>query len=331
MLLIKVYDSTFTTLLETIKGDLILWDITFTWNVNWWLGNTTIQIWKEITNTDYNLWNIIKIVKYDDNNKNWADLYLWYVVKIWRTQTTSRQYIELSCLGIASVLTEKGIGKAYANKPAGQIIREMITWIAWLNFDITTIPDWPNMWTWTVNWTIAQCITTICESINRKWFVDGNGTVFFFQKPTTPTHYFTNRKDVESIEIKEDMQEMVNTVYMVSADLIQNSSYSDAVSVATYWTKYYTEQTRIYWQTALDLYAQNYVNARKDPKKETTIVVNRQYPIETIKPWDTIKIRNFEYAFDNIEIIKIQYTQDKCILYLDRYISFGEQIKSLVN
>jgi len=58
--------------------------------------------------------------------------------------------------------------------------------------------------------------------------------VFFFQKPTTPTHYFTNRKDVESIEIKEDMQEMVNTVYMVSADLIQNSSYSDAVSVATY-------------------------------------------------------------------------------------------------
>jgi len=30
-------------------------------------------------------------------------------------------------LGIASVLTEKGIGKAYANKPAGQIIREMIT------------------------------------------------------------------------------------------------------------------------------------------------------------------------------------------------------------
>ena len=76
-------------------------------------------------------------------------------------------------------------------------------------------------------------------------------------------------------------------------------------------------------QTNVDNYAINYVNERKDPKKEATIVINRKYFIESLQPGDTIKVRNFAYTFENIEIQKVTYTQDRAILYLDRYVSLG--------
>lgn len=331
MLVVKVYDSSFTTLKETIKWSLLLWDITFTANKNGWQGNTTFEIAKEITNTDYSLWDIVKVMRYDEQTKDWRPLYMGYVTKLGRKQDTSRQYIQLHCIGMASLFTEREIAKNYNNKPAWQLIREIIVWIPGINFDTTTIPDWPITTNdWIVSWTIAEAITTIAESVGWNWYVDGKGTVYFFETPTSPTHYFTNKRDVESIEIQEDMQEMVNSVRVQNGDMTQEVSYQDPISIAQYGEKYQYVQSKIYGTNALNLYAENYVNARKDPKKETTIVINRKYPIETIKPWDTIKLRNFAYPFDNIQIEKIQYTQDKCIVYLDRYISFGLQIKSLV-
>ena len=85
----------------------------------------------------------------------------------------------------------------------------------------------------------------------------------------------------------------------------------------------------IYWQDAIDTYAQEYVNERKDLKRKTEIIVNSTYTIESIKPGDTVKIRNFAYVFDNVQVEKISYSRNKCIVYLDKYISFGKQIISL--
>jgi hypothetical protein len=46
------------------------------------------------------------------------------------------------------------------------------------------------------------------------------------------------------------------------------------------------EQVEIYatTQEIVDNYAESYVNERKDPRKQTTLVVNRKYNIESIKP-----------------------------------------------
>lgn len=335
MLVVKVYDRTYTTLKETIKGTLLLWDISFSSNVNGWQGSVTLQINKEITNNDYTLWDIIKVIKYDDNNKTWVNLYMWYVTKIGRKQSTSQQYIELSCLGMASLLTEHDTTVNYWSLSVWEIVRNLIDSLnsqyGWnvLNYTLLTVPDWPNMGIGSIDkGTMASSLTNLADAVGMKRYVDWNWTVYFLPKPATATHYLTNQKDLESIEIEEDMTEMVNSVYFIWPS--SSASYSDAVSVATYWTKYYTEEVKVDWNPAIDNYAQQYVNDRKDPKKETTLTVNRQYPIETIKPWDTVKVRNFEYPFDNIQIEKIQYTQDKITIYLDRYISFWEQIKKLL-
>lgn len=339
MLTVKIYNRTFTALKETLKWDLILSDISFSANTNWWQWEITLQINKSITTTDYALWDIVKIWKYDEETKQWVNLYMWYVTRLWRKQTTSRQFIELNCLWMASILSEHPVSKSYDNKPVWQIMREIIDavnssyWWNVINYTMLTIPDWPLMWTWSISQSRASdWITALANSQWKKRFVDWNWTAHLFDTPVSPTHELTNQKDVENIDIKEEIQEMVNSVYFWSEfDVTQNTTYEDAASVALYWKKYLQQSINIFWQTALDNYAIQYVNDRKDPKKQSTLIVNRKYPIETIRPWDTVKIRNFEYTFNNISIEKIQYTQDRIILYLDMYLSFWWQIKSIVS
>lgn len=346
MLVVKVYNRTFTTLKETIKGSLLLSDISFTLNKNWWQWEATLKINKELTNTDYSLWDIIKVIKYDDNNKDWVNLYMGYVNKIGRKQNTSQSYIELSCLWLASILTENEITKAYAGKTAGELMEEIIDFVNaeyWEVFNKWTIETWPTMWTGSAEWTYFQILTQIAEGANMYWFVDGNWTFTFKAKDTTPTHYLTNRVDLEDIDIQEDMEWVVNKcdvrweyehcetfwweTFCWTRYLFW--TYTDSTSAWLYWIKREQVEIKTNWQSVVDDYAESYVNERKDPRKQTTLVVNRKYNIESIKPWDTVKVRNFEYAFDNIQIEKAQYTQDKVTLYLDRYISFGEQIKKI--
>jgi len=337
MIIVKVYNRINTILKETIKGDLLLWDITFTANVNWWQWQVTLQINKDITTTDYVLWDIIKIKRYDEDIKAGWDLYMWYVTKIGRKQTTSRQFIELSCLWVASILTENSAAFIYDNKPVWQLARELIDSInssyggTIINYTTWTIPDWASLWIGSISTTNASdALTTLANASGRKRYIDWNGTCYMFTKPLTPTHFLSNQKDVESIDIQQEIQEMTNKVFFWSRyDVTQNTSYQDNASITLYGSKFLQQQVDIFWQTALDNYAIQYVNDRKDPKLQTTLVVNRDYPIETIKPWDTVKVRNFEYAFENIQIEKIQYTQDKVIVYLDQYISFWQQLKAL--
>jgi hypothetical protein len=346
MLVVKIYNRTFTTLKETLKGSLLLSDISFTSTINWWQGEATFEIAKEIINTDYSLWDIVKVIKYDDNNKDWVNLYMGYVNKIKRKQTTNVQTISLVCLGMASILTENEYSKAYWWNNAWDLVENIIDVVNteyWTVINKWTIETWPTMWNWTATWTYFDIITQIAEWAWMYWFIDGNWTFTFKSKDTTPTHFFTNQKDVEEIDIWEDMEWVIN-----KCDVKWEYEYCETSWWETFcWTKYcfwtYTDATSasLYWikKESIDInanseeicnnYAESYVNQRKDPKKETTLVINRKYNLESIKPWDTVKVRNFEYPFSNIQIKKIWYTQDKAILYLDRYISFWEQIKKV--
>lgn len=339
MIVVKVYNKTLATLKETIKGSLILSDISFSSNVNGWQWDLAIQIKKPITNNDYNVWDIIKIKKYTDDNKNGYDLYMGYIWSIGRVQTITSEYIEIRCLWIASLLTENNTSVSYGNLPAWQLIRGILQavntsqWWNVISYNTTTIPDWPLMWTWSISETdCASAITTIAQAVGKKWYIDGSGTAYLFDKPTTPTHFLTNKVNIENITINETIQDMVNSVYFRSQyNPSQNTTYTDTASVAIYGQKYARWPVPISWQTALDNYAIQFVNDNKEPRKESQIIINKEYALETMKPWDTVKIRNFEYAFDNIQIEKVQYSQDRCTLYLDKYNSFGKQIKSLAN
>lgn len=160
-----------------------------------------------------------------------------------------------------------------------------------------------------------------------KFFVDADRIVNVFPKPGEPTHYLTNKIDTDKIDIDGDIEWMVNR-FKVTTQLepVLTSLYEDAVSIAQYGKRFEKETTELYWQSTIDTYAQNYVNERKDAKSYGEIIVNRNYPIEKLKPGDTIKVRNYPHDLSNLQIEKVNYTNSRATIYLGRYVSFGNKL-----
>ena len=342
MFQVKVYNSINTTLKKTISPKDVLSDISFSMNLNGGLWQQTIELAYSITDTSISLWDIIKITMFNDNNKDWVQIYMWYVSKINRKQTTTRQTIVLTCLWIASLLTEEETTTSFAWLSAGDYVKQIIDaynasyWVVFSYTSSSIDAGW-TMNSWYVKWTYLKCLNDIVTMQWYNLFIDWQWVVYFKAQPTTSTHFLTNKKDLESIEIKEDLESVINSInvagkykatlwWSVYYDNYVYWTHEDATSVATYWRRFKQEEILTSSQTVVDDYAQQFVNDNKDPIKETTLVINRKYNIESIHPWHTIKIRNFEYALDNVKIIKISYTPDKAVLHLDKYISFGEQV-----
>lgn len=339
---IKIRNRDKTVLKETLDTKLLLSEISFSENINGWQGELVLEINKPITDTTYTFWDIVQINKYRENllPDISPTIYTGYVSKIGRIQSNqNKQIIELTLLWMGSLLSWESLSFTFNwVLNTGDAIKEIIDGFVWSNpntllYTDTSIADWSALAIWTVEGSRLDCIKRICEMSNMKFYIDADRIVNVFPKPSTPSHYLTNNKNIESIEIYEDTEWIINKVNVYNTWVLPylESHYEDSPSIATFGKKEITTNVMIGGQDALDVYAENYVNERKDSKKESKVVVNRNYPIETLKPGDTIKIRNFAYAFDNIQIVKVSYAPSKCTLYLDRYISYGEQINSVAN
>jgi len=340
---VKVYDRLNTTLKKTISPKDILSDISFSLNTNGWLWEQTIELAYSITDTTFFYWDIVKITMFNDNNKNWVQIYMWYVTKIGRHQTTTRQTITLTCLWVASLLTEQRWSFSL-HDTTSDMVKEIIddyntNYANVFTYNAGSIDTWGSVWWWHISGTYLEMLQSLASRDWKYLFIDWEWVVWFKDDPTTPTHYFTNRKDVEKIDIEEDLEWVINSIsvtweYTVcswSPSICNKQyvwwSYDDTVSISLYGKRVWKTQ-KIYTNSSqyCDDYAENYVNKRGDPKKEAQIVINRQYNLESLKPWDTIKVRNFEYDFNNVRIEKINYTPDRATLYLDEYVSFGNLI-----
>lgn len=327
---------------ETLDTNLLLSEISFTENLNGWQGELVLEINKPITDSTYSFGDIVQINKFWErlSQDSSPTIYTGYVSRIGRIQSNqNKQIVELTLLGMGSLLSGESLSFTFNGViNTGDAIKEIIDGFVWDNpntllYTETSIADGSALAIWSVEGSRLECVKRICEMSNMKFFIDADRIVNVFPKPWSPTHYLTNNKNIENIEIYEDTEWIVNKVNAYNTMVIPylESHYEDSWSIATYWKKEITLNVNVWWQDAIDVYAQNYVNERKDSKKESKVIVNRNYPIETLKPWDTIKIRNFAYTFDNIQIIKVSYSPTKCTLYLDYYTSYGEQINSVAN
>jgi hypothetical protein len=347
MFQIKVYDESNTILKKIISNKDVLSDISFSMNLNGWLWNQVIELAYDINDNTVSLWDIIRITMYNENNKSWLQIYMWYVNSIWRRQTTARQTVTLNCLWIASLLTEYNASISYTwTDKVWDVAKRIVDsfnatyWSTIITYSSTTIDDWNLMPAGNFNGNYLQNLESLAKLSWFKCFIDWYWILHFKAFSTSSDHLLMNKKNIEEVVIDEDMEWLINSVrvlgkyrafsWWISRDAYVDTTYEDAVSVATYWRRYklieniYTDS-----QAYVNQYAIQYVNDNKSPKKKTTLIINRNYNLESLKPWDTIKINNFEYLLSNVKIIKMNYTPDKVTLYLDEYTSFGWEIKKV--
>ena len=329
---IKVYNRTNTLLKETISPAKLISQVWFWWNLDGWLWEQILELNEKISTDKYVYWDIVKITMFNADNKEWKLIYTWYITKIWRKQTSTRQTISLTCLWVASLLTEQTTEIIVNWLTHWQVIKNLIDsynssyWNIFNYVMWETIIDWPVVPNGSLSWKYLDNMKKLVVSSWFNLFIDWSATVRFIPNPTTPTHYLTNQKDIEEIEIQENLEWVVNSAIFTDNDNIVRS-YIDNDSISLYWKKHYDWKSDSKWVAYLEEYVKNYVLERKDPKRETKLIVNRNYFLESIKPWDTVKVMNFELdLINNVKIVKLSYTPNKCILNLEKYTSFGWEV-----
>lgn len=165
------------------------------------------------------------------------------------------------------------------------------------------------------------------------WLVDHTGEVWLQEKPSSAIHIFTIGKDVEEFDGEKTTEELVNATQVRYDGGTEDNV--DSTSIAAYWRRgSIVEDSRIKTSATAVLRADTEVSGNKDPKKNLRLVVNSNYDIESIRPGDTCKIRNWKLGDDlfgdNMQIVSIDYSLDKIVLELESSRrNLGEEVQKL--
>lgn len=327
---IKTYnkDGTFKT---TINPNCVMNDISFTENVNGGQGQLTLNLALSFGDNSFQWWDLIKVVLFNERYKQGKQIYFGYISQITRKYDANKGYIVLTCLWIASLLNKIIFSGNYSwsiKSILNQIISTFNSNYSGL-ITVGQIDDYSEDVSveFRNDQTCQKAINMLAETANYYRFVDSEWKFFFREKMTQTNHIVSNQFSVESMSLNYSFENIVNKLYL-EREWGTVATYQDATSQSNYWIKEkYVSESSIADQTTQDEYWNNYIEQNKNPKNASTIVVNTEYDIECIVPWDTISVVNTEYAVKNLLIEKIQYNPIRITLTLEE----NETLRDVIN
>jgi len=332
----KIYDkaNVYKTTLDPKK---VMSDIGFSQNINGTQGEINIEMDLDFDNSYFLQGDLVKITEYSDLNKAGRQIYYGRVSKIDRIQDQSSQRIVLVCLGIGTLLKkiifDNGTKTFDLNQDPAETLKDIVDYAntkVWsiFSYGANVVTYWKSI---NIGFDYTDCFQAIentAETTDFRWYIDAIGELYFKAKPVTSTHKLTNQYNVEYIDRSENIEDVVNKIYVKRASGEVTSQ--DATSQTTYWLREKREtKTDLKDAGSAQEYADKYIEKNKDMKPESKVTVNSFYDIVTIKPWDSIEIRNFDFGIDNLQVLKTDYDGDKMQLTLERLYTFGDAVSNV--
>lgn len=327
---IKTYNKDWT-FKNTINPNIVMNDISFTENVNWWQWQLILNLALSFADNSFQGWDLVKVVLFNERYKQWKQIYFWYVSQITRKYDTNKWYISLTCLGIASLLNKILFSWSYAwtvTNILEQVITKFNNNYNWL-ISIAQIDEYEESVSmkFDSNMTCKDVIDNLSNTTNYYRFIDAEWKFYFREKLTQQNHIVSNQYAVETMSLNYSFEWIVNKFYL-EREWINLQIYEDVNSQNNYWIKEkYELSSTIVNQATQDEYWNNYIKQNKDPKNASSIVVNSKYDIESISPWDTVSVVNTEYSIRNLLIEKITYTPIRITLTLEE----NETLRNVIN
>jgi len=188
-----------------------------------------------------------------------------------------------------------------------------------INYTTDSIEDTETTVSYTFNCvTVKEALDKGIEltPANWYWFVDANNILSLkLSSMTTATHTFSIGKQISYMETWRRAEDLVNRVYFVGGDtgggvILYRMNDNDA-SVSAYGIRAEKKvDQRVTTTTTADIMANRTINSKKDPEIRTTLIVIDNngsdpllgYDIESIKPGDTMIIRNLQYGAKTITL-----------------------------
>lgn len=333
---IKVYNLNWT-LKETLLWSDVVTDFSYTSQINWWQGEANFVLNKKFSNNNYSIWNFLKVFVFTDYYPNWKLLYSWIINRITRKNTSWIESLQLTCLWLSSILNFLYFYSSWyvfnKNQDPAQTIKDVINYVNtiytgnWFSYSWWWIQNfWNNI---NIDFNYTKCfdsIKNIAKATNFRWYIWADGQVIFKDVPITPTHIFTLEKDVEEITLQEDGEKIINNFILTRKSWI-TTPFFDNFSQTNYWLRELKQdKTDIADIASANIYWNNFIKNNKEFKKKTSISVNSKYNIESINPWDTIKVLNIDFTINNLQIQKITYTSENIKLELDSIDNLWQEI-----
>lgn len=345
---INVFDLA-NTYIDTIDPTTLYGDFSFSSNLNWSQWPCTIEYKASIDDSQYNVGNIVRISTIDEFNPNWYLVYTWVVSSIKRISTDKRESIALECLGFTQILTYAFPNWYNTAQDPSLLVQNIVNFVnslyPWLLI-YTPILFWSNL-----NAGIPQqsscfeAMDLIQKKTNRQRYIDQNGEMFFWPKPTAPSHILVYKWDVQGVEIEDNWDDIINQVFVRYSVPTSDPNYpyplqyhlvQDLASIALYWArqKYVmweiqftdskTSPIIFVWPTSIAAAQSTGTNVlRPEPKRSIVLKVNPLFDYAKIKPWDTISIDNIKLQIENLQVLKMNYTNKGCTLYLENLENLG--------
>lgn len=353
----KVYDltGTFLGILEPLKVASVP---SFTDRINAGQGEMTIRYKTQFDAFDESLINHMNIVEtyaFDDNHDDGVLIHKGFISRFSPYVTSSGQGVDITVLGLVSLLSF-GIFKYSStwqiNMPSIDVktaVERIIdhfntkytgSLISRAGGNIDTVgTSLDYTYDGAKNWFEALTYALSYSDEGYWWRIDRDGEIYFKTKPSTATHTFTIGKDVEEFTITNDNEKVINNFiwYFDSVHPTPDVEVtdSDATSEAAYGFRegFFESQSGV-GAVGGQKFIDKVLGDQKDPVRTGRLVINNEYDIETIRPGDTCKVRNFNGSStifnDNMQVVSVQYGGDRVTLQLDRDISFGKELEQLI-
>lgn len=337
---IKVYelDWTYKT---TINPKQIMDDLDFSANINGWQGELNVTLALPFDDVQFALTDVVKLYEFDVNNKNGRLIYTGYATKIEREFSNKGEFINLVCIGLYSMLnTLFWYSWSYTfakNQAPNTTITNMIDYFnsvyTWSRFSYTGVTAYGSSINIEFDYTKCNDVIKNIQQATKDFYfyVDKDWNVIYKTNTfAVLDHNFTIWKDVDVLKISETVETVVNKLILEYGTWPTTSwPYESAPSQATYWKREWFETvSQILDVASANNYGNKKIAQTKDMKREVVLTINNAYDLESIKPWQFVKVSNIDYTIYWLQIQKITYNKDKVVIYLDQYKTFADTILS---
>lgn len=355
--LAKIFDRDGETLKMNIPNEKIRKIPTFSSRINGGLGECTIDFdspfddFSEGTLIDHQF--VLDLYAFDDDNPLGRRIYRGTIQEYEPYIAGASQGVIIKALGLASNLSfdvymassrtvytvshasvdPQDIFKAIINEHRAAVNNPLINYAVGSTQALGTnvSKDFVDQ-TW---FDSCQAARDLC-STGWWWHVDADGLASLLPKPSSVTHRFIIGKHIQEGNFPKSVKGVKNRI-RVTRNGGTVTTYSDATSISKYESRFAAiSETTINDVTTADQRGNKELNDKKDSKVKSTMIINSEYDLESIKVGQTCNILNSDgtesFFGSNVMISGLQYEGDTVQIDLEESVTdLGASLQKFVD